>query len=63
MNKPKSIMDLFQKDQPIFSETDYQCLRQSMNSLSDDEFKIIIMRFWEHFTIDEIAKVTRLSWD
>ena len=48
--------------QPIFTERDYAILRNSINRLSRVEQKIIFLRFWGSLSIQEIARMQRMSW-
>ncbi len=51
-----------EKFSPLFTEQDYQCLRRALRALSDREFRIVVMRFWELNTIEEIATALKSSW-
>lgn len=49
--------------QTRFTEMDYIILRNSLAQLSKTERKVIYLRFWENMTIQEIAKMHRMSWE
>ena len=45
-----------------FTAKDIEVVRNGLNFLSFLERQIIIYRFWENQTIEEIATVLELSW-
>jgi len=49
-------------DAAIFTEDDYECLYEAMNSLSEREIAVLIHRFWGLSTIEDISLHLRNSW-
>lgn len=46
-----------------FTEKDQSILREGITQLSFIDRQIIINRFWENFSIEEIAETFLMSWD
>ena len=46
----------------LFSAKDHAIVRNAIAQLEGHEHTIILMRFWENNTIDEIAEILDLTW-
>ena len=46
----------------IFSSKDHGILREAVGGLEETERAVVIMRFWENRTLDEIAEVLGITW-
>lgn len=45
----------------VFTPSDYQIVRTSMNELPTIQFKVVFLRFWGKLTLLEISKRLRLN--
>lgn len=57
-----SMHSVFSGSDPIFTETDYLIAREVIRDISDRDFKIVYLRFWENYSILEIAALLGMSW-
>jgi RNA polymerase sigma factor (sigma-70 family) len=47
----------------LFEECDYAEIRKLLAHLPDREFRIIYLRYWATYSINQIAEELRMSWD
>ena len=45
-----------------FTKSDYPCLEPALKVLTDREFEIVVMRYWENLPIWHIARLLRADW-
>ena len=51
------------KQKAMFSEVDHLIVRTAVSQLSSKECAAITLRFWENFSIQEVAKALRVDWN
>ena len=47
----------------LFTEEEHQYLREHLGKLPAVEFEIVVKRYWERLTLQEIAEDFDLSWN
>lgn len=46
----------------VFTTQDYHVVRRAILKLREDEQSVVILRFWEHRTLEEIGIALDLNW-
>lgn len=47
----------------LFPKTDYLVVRQAIARLPASQMKVVVLRFWSNYSLIEIARLMRLSYD